>query len=198
MIKFRSNIGWWVLMFGIGIEIADAGWTAHEIRISDAKNNPANQPITYLAALVTLDAQSTNFRDFDPVKFPNSHFAALQLGEYDSNDWAIRLIPKSCEIFGGPDSRTWYLEYGISPEMGFWNLKTNNMAAVADKWDTILLDAPYLRPDDKILHGEITLIVNQKIKHFRIPSQIADRKYGSIWPSFAPSNGVSIVVQSGP
>src|ERR1039457_3746048 len=49
LIKLRSNIGWWVLMFGIGIEIADAGWTAHEIRISDAKNNPANQPIGFVS-----------------------------------------------------------------------------------------------------------------------------------------------------
>ena len=66
LIKLRSSIGWWVLMFGIGIEIADAGWTAHEIRRTSTDVNridPANLPVLNINAFVKLRVKGNVFPD---------------------------------------------------------------------------------------------------------------------------------------
>lgn len=49
--KTLRLLGWWTLMFGIWIEIADAGWTAYAID----RAKPENQPISQITASLILN-----------------------------------------------------------------------------------------------------------------------------------------------
>ena len=100
LIKFRSNIGWWVLIFGIGIEIADAGWTAHEIRkteVTAAKNNPLNQPIVSVIAHIEFLQFGTNRTNIDPGNFESrGPWVRLMVGNFDqlksNRSWSASLL----------------------------------------------------------------------------------------------------------
>jgi hypothetical protein len=56
------NVGWVILMVGIAIEIADAGFAANEgwqTRQIAIKNNPLNQPVVNVAATLELSINAT-------------------------------------------------------------------------------------------------------------------------------------------
>jgi hypothetical protein len=193
--KSRKVCGEWWVIAGIVVEIGVGIFSAVDAWLA----NPSNQPITYLSALVTLNARGTNFSDFDPSKNENRFFSQLEFGKYDlarSNSWDVALICKSCEVFGNSNERTWYLEYGIDPMPGLFNLKMSDKAAMADKWDAVWLAAPYLHKSDQILGGKIILMIDQKIKRFPIQQQIADPMFSQ--PPLAPTNGVRVTVSSWP
>lgn len=57
MSKLKSGIGWWVLMAGIMIEIADAAWTTNELwetRKIAIRSDPLDAPINSVSAMVKL------------------------------------------------------------------------------------------------------------------------------------------------
>jgi len=72
-LHWLATLGWTILMAGIVIEIADAGWTAHEIN----KNNATNQPIN-TDAEITFGTCSIIFNGTFERRF-----------EYQSNGWVI-------------------------------------------------------------------------------------------------------------
>lgn len=57
--KGLEFFGWNVLLLGIFIEIADAGWTAHEVW----QNQPSRQPVVEIRASLWLQLSSAKYRD---------------------------------------------------------------------------------------------------------------------------------------
>jgi len=72
-----SDWGWRILMVGIAIEIADAGWTAYEINNA----NPRNQPIKSIHADVFLRVLGTNFVERELDRNPKRNAYAELLGK---------------------------------------------------------------------------------------------------------------------
>jgi hypothetical protein len=67
VIKLKSEIGWWILLVGIFIEIATAGgfaaydaWETRQIKINVEKNSAINLPIKSMTARISLTVLGTN------------------------------------------------------------------------------------------------------------------------------------------
>src|SRR5205807_119803 len=92
----HKKLGWfgWMLLFvGIFIEIADEGWTAHEIN----KKNPINQPTSEIKAIAVIDIKETNPSLYSTVDFSVLNFTYLELlgtNIYNSMPYCT-LLPKT-------------------------------------------------------------------------------------------------------
>ena len=68
--KGLNELGWILLMIGIAVEIADAGFAANEgwqIRQMAIKNDPLKQPISDVSAILRLEVSSTNIDVKNPI-----------------------------------------------------------------------------------------------------------------------------------
>jgi hypothetical protein len=71
LVKCRSKIGWWILIVGIGIEIADAGWTAHEINETNKAQHdadPRNLPINSISGYAIVEVRAKGDRETNLAK----------------------------------------------------------------------------------------------------------------------------------
>ena len=106
--KSLELAGWCILMFGIIVEIGVAVWSANDAwqtRQAAIKNNPLNQPITYLRADVKLALTGTNliterytaleiYKKWKPPKTQSeSYLVVLQCVKYESNAGSINGRP---------------------------------------------------------------------------------------------------------
>ena len=182
------------MLIGFGIA-AWGGW-------QELENNPLNRPIASVYAIARFEMRGTNFRtSLDPVK--DRHFVTLSFAQSKktkSEDWVVRLVCKSSEMLGDPNTRVWYLEFGQDPWSPMGNLTASDSVATADNWDIVVLEALFLRKNAEILNGEVTVFINTTVKHFPIPPQLANPMYGPSPPlkGNITSNRVQVVVQSGP
>ena len=73
--KAKGRFGWWVLMFGIAIEIVIAAWTAYddrETRQMAAKNNPLLQPVSQVSARLLLVVEAANSTPYSTEGLKNT------------------------------------------------------------------------------------------------------------------------------
>jgi hypothetical protein len=205
--RIWAEIGWWILMAGIAVEIVTAGVFAIKEEVKSEKTatvienaRPENQPITSVTAFAWLSVLGTNFWNIDPVK--DHHFVTLSFAQRDpaKSYMAFRLVCKASESFGNPEERDWYLEFGPDPTSPLTNLRTNDTVKTADEWKMVLLQAKFLHSRTPILKGDVTVIVNSRVMHFPIPPQLANPMYGRspTWDSISVSNVPGVMVQQGP
>ena len=106
--KMMELFGWWVLMVGIFIEIADAGWTAMEI----SRNDPHKMPIMALSGWMRLEIRplqgvqddgthirvsGANSMRFRQDNLTNLEWVSLELESF-GNSKKIRFLEKSGKI----------------------------------------------------------------------------------------------------
>jgi hypothetical protein len=93
-IKIQSEVGWWILMIGILIEVmTGAGLAAYDVYENGknarnaAKNSPFNQPIADVSAMASFVIKPNNIKEIDAKEWSGggiSHDAYLIL--CDSNN----------------------------------------------------------------------------------------------------------------
>ena len=186
LIKLRSNIGWWALMFGIGIEIADAGWTAHEIRLTSTNVNridPANLPVLNVNAFVKLRVKGNKFPDlkqWDSIPISTnwgSKRATATLHGNGPNSVLSSSIPTMiADDFGigagYPDFREYFLNFRMESVSAAMNLPVQSASKTFSAANFISINVRFLPPQSEILDGYAFVVVNNSLwKLFRIYPQ---------------------------
>lgn len=202
-LNLKSEIGWWILMAGIFVEIVTGSvlaahdiWVARQTAAKIAMNDPRKQPITFADAFVWLESSGTNltYPALQPAR--NNELVTLGFGQSEqvkSNQWSLLLVCKDSKELGGG----WYLEFGSMLEAPLWNAGLHNATVEsADRWDVVVVNAPFLPPNTKVLKGELTLFLNSEKRVYPIPPQIAEA--GDFEPTIGPSNGPGIRYRKNP
>jgi len=156
--------GWWMLMFGICIEIADAGWTAHEIRQAD----PNMRSISDISAIVDIKVKANTPHEI-PI-LTTSRVAGIMMCEtniiFTNEVFGIGVLnfldaDKFDRYFNGPTldyvMRFHFSDYGVIL-MGDKNIKTAGWAFDHVKFLDIQLE--FLPHDAEILGGSAVLTIN--------------------------------------
>lgn len=112
--------GWWILMLGIWIELADAGWTAHEIRQAKeiaSESDIHHKPIFALSAYAYVvvrpserkeDLNNTNLLSFGWAE--NAAFFPYKPTEEGNGETAWLSVGVASEIANGWSGREAFME----------------------------------------------------------------------------------------
>ena len=168
--------GWCILMFGIFIEIAVAGWSANDAwqtRQMAIKNNPNNFPIASVSAQVLLVEKGTNCVPRDPLGFGQT---SLTIGSSEQTsfwrpDMAPNLTCSKCDSIQRNDPDGENMDWILSFNQNVIFPSFNGSVEDAAKWDVIKLQASFLPDDAVILGGTVRLTINSTFKDFVIPLQ---------------------------
>jgi hypothetical protein len=197
--KTLESVGWFLLMFGISIEIADAWWSANDAwqtKQMAIKNGPLNQPISDILASVRFRVNKTDFSELPNFGNPK-RLADLWLVE--PPDTNILFLNKDNTNF---NLKFWNLEgptqlpildtdhsYSFSDQHGG---RTYSMQFHFDEdWsgieginglemkvkeinhvNVIRINIKSLPHDLEILDGSVKLVINDTVvKKFEIPQQ---------------------------
>ncbi len=186
--KLKSESGWWILMFGIAIEIGDAGWTSWEIWEAKQVANPLNQPISTIKANVFLLVNGTNKSQATFLGEPNSsHIPLIKLlvgksAEMESG-WSAALACSSIDysVMYATNSALHAMGTAWALDFGGERLGGNILSFISEKlrvkdaldWDMIEVDMSNLPSGCEIWGGHIKLIVNSTVLTFKIAPQTA-------------------------
>ena len=171
--KKLENVGWYILMIGILLEIVVGGTTAINDWQTAIKNDPDNSAIATVSAQVLLIEKGTNRVSRDPLGFGQTSLTigpSEQVG-YWRPDMPPNLTCSKCEGIPRNDAagenEEWILNF--SQNIVFPTL--NGPVKTAAKWDAIKLQASFLPDDAVILGGTVRLTINSESKDFGIPLQ---------------------------
>jgi hypothetical protein len=172
--KVLELVGWCILMFGISIEVAVAGWSANDAwqtRQIAIKNDPNNLPIASVSAQVILVYAGTNRLNIDPVRLGACN---LTIGSsQQTNFWRPGLPWNLCCSSGESIPRNdstgentmWMLYF--KQDVMFPNF--SGSVKDATTWDTIKLQAAFIPNETIILGGTVRLTINSTFRDFVIP-----------------------------
>jgi flagellar basal body-associated protein FliL len=188
-LRFKAQIGWWVLMVGILVEIGTgAGLAAFDVyentktAKANANADPLNQPIALVTANVELFEAGTNRAQVVETTTGTHPVPFIKLlvgsGANLKAGWPIVLMCSSCERTvlvdgsGNPMGISWNLEFG-SGELGHVMnvVPTNSTVKDAKRWDTVELDGLFLPKNTVIGGGDIMIFANSTKMSFAIPEQ---------------------------
>ena len=171
--KKLGEIGWIILMAGILIEVADAGFAAHDAwqtKQLAKRQDPFNQPIASVSAHLSFMQVGTNHSRLDPKNFETrGTWVLLELGNFEqvrnssNHMFAANLACSSCESTGVETTNTiWFLDFD---QGGFntWRppVKGNLTVRDAANWDAADLMALFLREGTEIEpFGNLTVVIN--------------------------------------
>jgi hypothetical protein len=178
--KFKSEIGWWILMIGIVAEVIFGSglaafdvWQARQLAI---KNDPNNMPIAFVSARAILVQLGTNRNDIDPTRLGVCN---LTIGSSEQTNFWRPTMPwnLTCSSFenwpfkidsqdSGPKTE-WILDFKQSMMLPTLDGSVKD----ADKWDAIKFEVAFLPVGTEILGGKVRLTINTETKEFIIPPQ---------------------------
>jgi hypothetical protein len=199
--KAHNNLdwsGWYILMIGICIEVADAGWTAHEI--NNAKNAERNAPISKIEAIVFFTKMGMDLNEL--TNLPSGKAAQLTLWKDERQGTALDpLIAANGDIseynpiivFGTRDRRIYRMQFHSLN----WLLAVSGVEHPVKTLDDVHLvhiDLNFLPRDSEIGGASVELIVNNLHKMFFAPEQ-NDTNSNLAYPLgfpcwFAATNGI--------
>jgi hypothetical protein len=189
--KTFGNVGWSILMVGIAIEIADAGFAAIEgwqTRQIAIKNNPINQPVVNVAATLELSINATQ-------ELTTNRCALLYLCGKSITGWSQfpALIANDVRDLGVPanvhlvatlagkiisksppvDKNIKFVEAQFSVDPLFLNhFRSSKKAGEIGEVKYVSIWALFLPEGSEILGGKLTVCVNDLIlKEFSFPPQ---------------------------
>ena len=169
--------GWWMLMFGILIEVADAGWTAHEISLTTANFNridPANLPVLNMNAFVKLRVKGNLFPDltkWDSIPISTNWGSKSATATLSGN--IPSMISDDFGIGTGfPDSREYFLNFHMESVSAAMALPMQPALKSFSAANSISIDVRFLPPQSDIIDGYAFVVVNNSLwKLFRIYPQ---------------------------
>jgi hypothetical protein len=175
--RVKSEVGWWILMVGIFVEIIVGGWFAASDAWAIAKMNPKNQNIFDMSAIAWI---RTSGDRQDMVPWNTQRAASLLLCE--NNNFNISTFPAL-----NADSFDRSPGFGLE---GVWSVYTcrfqsdgtesfaegmglNRPVKDFEKVKTLRLDLKFLPKGTQILDGSVIVVANDNIrKIFKILPQI--------------------------
>ena len=201
--KRKAKWGRWLVMGGVLAEIVLGFAFARKEDLEMAKKDPRKRLIESVRAVVTLEVSGTNRIPFDLSNSRDHEFVWLQLGRSEltkSNNWDVLLVCKDSQEWraGEPLRSVWDLEFGpplLTPRVIFG---ANQTVEMADKWDNVVLHAPFFPRDSEVLRGNATVFINWERKEYPIPPQKATYTGGNPLPLIGASNNVGVRVSTLP
>jgi flagellar basal body-associated protein FliL len=181
--KIKSEIGWWILMVGIFLEIGTgAGLAAYDVWKSAqtanaiATTDPLNQPIVSATAVVTLVfSGETNLeycaRMMTNLPFCNNMAVSLTLCRLDKVKSGINMDARTLRCSycrsGPADWLTLKFEQGLATSPIFMGLRVRDVRDL----NVTSLCIPFLRRGSQIVGGSALLTVNSTSWNISIPPQ---------------------------
>lgn len=188
--KLKGEIGWWILMVGIFVEIAIAGWhtVGDAIELNRIKRNaetinPINQPVSSLSALVRIKVAGEQFPSQRLFGIPPSTNCVAWLMLCDSNInssfnlnalKADNYIADSGNPRPGSGYREYFLEFREIPHGAALLAEAGHTRTVNSIRDVAFLQLSgwFLPRDFAIIDGSATVIINSTLrKRFFFPPQ---------------------------
>lgn len=133
--------------------------------------DPLNHPIASISAFLKMEVWDTNQNiDISRARWTSS----LRFGRAEqasTNIWALIMECKKAT----KDGYRYFMEFEPnldSPNSGLWNIGPKDPVKLVDTWDTVHLDALFLKERADVRHGDVTLVINGSIRRqFYIPQQ---------------------------
>ena len=200
--KKFGEVGWIILMIGIAIEIADAGFAANEswqTRQIAIKNAPANQLISDISATVQFRVNKTDFvelprygdltraADLWLIEPPTADVVAANGGRFNGDtmwdlmagtDLPILSTEHSISYSEQKGEQKYFMQFRFDEvwaELGLQKMKkrVNELNRV----NVLRISVKYLPHDLEIIDGSVKLVVNDSVlKTFQIPRQKNNRE----------------------
>jgi hypothetical protein len=189
-LKLKSKIGWWILMIGIGVEIAMAAGMSFNDALETNKFlhdvnriDPNNLPVLSMNAFVMLRVRGNTFPDLKqwagiPIStnWGSKISTATLCGDNPHSvlSWSIpTMVADDFGIGTGfPDSREYFLNFHMESVSAAMNLPTRSASKSLDAVHLISIDLRFLPPQSDILGGYAFVVVNNSLwKLFRIYPQ---------------------------
>jgi hypothetical protein len=183
--KTLELFGWWILMFGIGIEIADAGWTAHEIK--QAKQNemailnktPGKIPV-FSASAWAVFTIGTNIVSTNKMQVVTGWTATVRFFGTNGNNPNVGephlgLVSTELIWFGPREHLEIPIQFAWKQGVPWNDLSSPNEPAdeLIEQLQHFSISPVFLYENTEILGGELTLVLNGSVaKKFKIPRQI--------------------------
>ena len=184
--KRRANLGWWLLMLGIALEIVTACALAvkeemqmKQIRIAEARNDPRNQPISDMSASAILIVMGTDFNDL--TNWDSRRVARLSLWNDERTAAPVDALTadnftrNDFSVLAGEPNAGNSREYGI--RFRSFNFRRfmgseETPARAIDDIRFVRMELNFLPHGSKIGVGGVDLIVNNIHKLFQVLPQI--------------------------
>lgn len=169
--EFAKKFAEWTVIVGIVAEVADAGWTAHEI--SAAKNAARNQPIVNIEAFVDLMVSgSKENKPADADKyFLNGTVANLDLYK-SKNDFSFSYFPKLIAdkymLYVGATNREYFIKF--HPKLNGEGISLDGLTKSIDDIQSAKINVDFLSAGENS-SGFVIISINSLKKTFRISPQ---------------------------
>jgi hypothetical protein len=170
--EWRSQWGWRVLMLGIAVETAVAGWSA----LDEWKNNPLNRPISDISAVAIIELKGSGIKEVIPNEQPPWDAWFLLRDSYtNSTDFnAVMLISDGfSKIFAFTAERGNNTQYSLRFHMEDLGMNpSKKMAKAIKNIKSLSLNILFLPTNSEVTWGRVTLLVNSQVQQtFEIPHQ---------------------------
>lgn len=200
--KTLEEVGWCILMFGIFVEIAVAGWSANDAwqtRQIAINNYPLNQPVSDISANVVISLMGTQ-SSTSPTWWGASEVADLVLIDTNMPQSFAVLIAYTFQRFDrvGIDET-----YGITFHEDLRNLygrgvaKWPTVAEIMSNVTTVATYTKFIPHDAQPYTGNVEFLINGGIhKHFQIHYQKPLGKKEGEWATGYNDDGFTIIATS--
>ena len=188
-LKVKSKIGWWILMFGIAIEVVTAaGLAVHDV--SEAKRfnedvnriDPANLPVLNINAFAVLRVKGKEFPDltqWDSIPISTNWGSKITTAALCENtpNGVLQSIPSMISDDFGigaefSDFREYFLEFHMESVSAAMNLPLQSASKSFASANFISINTGFLPPQSEILDGYAFVVINNSLwKLFRIYPQ---------------------------
>lgn len=192
--KLKSEIGWWVLIAGIVVEIATACVVAvsgdiemKQIKINEAKNNPLNQPISDVSANVNIKLAGTNFTEsplwgaaavasliLDDMKVWSggtnviSGATTIEMGNLLADKDDVRRVDYSELLSPRADTHGYVLHFhpnnGLVPFVPVFRITPQKAKLIIDAVRVLVIAVKFIPHDAELLGGDAEILINGNIR----------------------------------
>jgi hypothetical protein len=201
--KLLEEIGWWVLMAGIGVEIVCGFFVARWDASQAYKNNALNQLATSESAILSLWTRGTNANNVvstydQKVLWPMSSKLAFGYPELMKKG-ALNLFSPVPSLQSGLDGTNirWELKFERN-DFNFVDNKVTTKVGDALNWRKFEIDVPFFRPGTKILKVRINLTINNSSTNLAFADEevqnASSNNLHAFWDNL--TNGVAIFNQT--
>lgn len=189
-----GEAGWVILMLGIAIEIADAGFAANEgwqTRQMAIKNDPLNQPVLDVSAIVTIKLAGTNFIESphwgsskladlwmlaDEGRMMKEAQMMMQLPYLRASREDITPVDYSELLMPRQDAHGYVFHFhqdvGIIPYIPAIRNTPIKAKIIANYINSFRVDAKFIPHDADFLGGDAQILINGNVRiDFDIPPQ---------------------------
>ncbi|HZF00718.1 MAG TPA: hypothetical protein VE344_02370 [Methylomirabilota bacterium] len=202
--KTLETFGWFLLMFGIYIEIVDAGWSANDAWQTRQMANPWNGPISEISARAFISVKDDSTPDLPTQGSPRiaslalcqndveAKFDATHFGFLDADKFV-----RSGSVLIGNDTvrkRGYSLIFNSEGNL-VMDSGTGIPIKEIENVKVVRMDLKFLAKDSEILGGKVQVVVNGKILgNFQILPQIDTNVWSEADPLYVvfATNGVWI------